>query len=193
MAGFWGRHMGLIDLLLEIDADGNWSIVSHTVRSAPDLRARRRQGHADRRDPTPRSSPAVDDRTRGDARICPPPVGETAAPLHSYFALVADDPSVQIVNIAQTWYLEQMMKGTEWEGLPILSAAAPVQGRRPWRSGLLHRRPGRPGRHQERRRSLPLPQHHPGGGDHRRGRQGTGSSARPASSTRSSPAQPTSR
>ena len=55
------------------------------------------------------------------------PVGETAAPLHSYFALVADDPSVQIVNIAQTWYLEQMMKGTEWEALPILSAAAPFK------------------------------------------------------------------
>jgi 2',3'-cyclic-nucleotide 2'-phosphodiesterase / 3'-nucleotidase len=54
-------------------------------------------------------------------------VGETAAPLHSYFALVADDPSVQIVNIAQKWYLEQMLKGTEWEGLPILSAAAPFK------------------------------------------------------------------
>src|SRR5690606_33555442 len=54
-------------------------------------------------------------------------VGETAAPLHSYFALVADDPSVQIVNIAQKWYIEQMMKGTEWESLPILSAAAPFK------------------------------------------------------------------
>src|SRR5690606_36340373 len=54
-------------------------------------------------------------------------VGETAAPLHSYFALVADDPSVQIVNIAQASYLHQMMQGTEWEGLPILSAAAPFK------------------------------------------------------------------
>src|SRR5690606_21561406 len=45
----------------------------------------------------------------------------------SYFALVADDPSVQIVNIAQTWYLEQMLRGTEWENTPILSAAAPFK------------------------------------------------------------------
>jgi 2',3'-cyclic-nucleotide 2'-phosphodiesterase/3'-nucleotidase len=29
------------------------------------------------------------------------PVGETEAHLHSYFALVADDPSVQIVSQAQ--------------------------------------------------------------------------------------------
>jgi 2',3'-cyclic-nucleotide 2'-phosphodiesterase/3'-nucleotidase len=55
------------------------------------------------------------------------PVGETAAPLYSYFALVADDPSVQIVSNAQTWYIEQMMQGTEYEGLPILSAAAPFK------------------------------------------------------------------
>ena len=54
-------------------------------------------------------------------------VGKTAAPLHSYFALVADDPSVQIVSIAQKWYVEEMMKGTEHEGLPILSAAAPFK------------------------------------------------------------------
>ncbi len=54
-------------------------------------------------------------------------VGETDAPLHSYFALVADDPSVQIVSNAQTWYIEQMMQGTEHEGLPILSAAAPFK------------------------------------------------------------------
>ena len=40
---------------------------------------------------------------------------------------MADDPSVQIVNIAQASYLHQMMQGTEWEGLPILSAAAPVK------------------------------------------------------------------
>jgi 2',3'-cyclic-nucleotide 2'-phosphodiesterase/3'-nucleotidase len=54
-------------------------------------------------------------------------VGKTSAPLHSYFALVADDPSVQIVSIAQKWYIEQMLTGTEYEGLPILSAAAPFK------------------------------------------------------------------
>ncbi|MGB5836588.1 MAG: 5'-nucleotidase C-terminal domain-containing protein, partial [Albidovulum sp.] len=47
--------------------------------------------------------------------------------LHSYFALVADDPSVQIVSIAQKWYIEEMMKGSAHEGLPILSAAAPFK------------------------------------------------------------------
>ena len=34
---------------------------------------------------------------------------------------------MQIVSQAQTWYIAQMMKGTEWESLPILSAAAPFK------------------------------------------------------------------
>jgi 2',3'-cyclic-nucleotide 2'-phosphodiesterase/3'-nucleotidase len=55
------------------------------------------------------------------------PVGRTSAPLFSYFALVADDPSVQIVNQAQAWYVAQLLKGSEWERLPLLSAAAPFK------------------------------------------------------------------
>ncbi len=35
MAGFWGSHMGLIDLLLAKGADGKWSIASHTSEARP--------------------------------------------------------------------------------------------------------------------------------------------------------------
>ncbi len=59
--------------------------------------------------------------------MCAARSARPSAPLHSYFALVADDPSVQIVSIAQKWYIAQMLKGTEYEGLPILSAAAPFK------------------------------------------------------------------
>ena len=50
-----------------------------------------------------------------------------SAPLYSYFALVADDPSVQIVSQAQTWYITDLLKETEWKDLPVLSAAAPFK------------------------------------------------------------------
>lgn len=126
MAGFWGSHMGLVDLLLEQDAQGKWAIVSHTAEARPIYE--RVEGKV---------KPLVEDEAEIVAAAQADhdetidyvrrPVGETAAPLHSYFALVADDPSVQIVSQAQTWYIEQMMKGTEWEGLPILSAAAPFK------------------------------------------------------------------
>jgi 2',3'-cyclic-nucleotide 2'-phosphodiesterase/3'-nucleotidase len=54
-------------------------------------------------------------------------VGRTSAPLHSYFALVADDPSVRIVSQAQTWYIAEMLRGGDYAGLPLLSAAAPFR------------------------------------------------------------------
>jgi 2',3'-cyclic-nucleotide 2'-phosphodiesterase/3'-nucleotidase len=34
---------------------------------------------------------------------------------------------VQIVSQAQTWYVTELLQGTEWEGLPVLSAAAPFK------------------------------------------------------------------
>ncbi|CAM5215982.1 2', 3'-cyclic nucleotide 2'-phosphodiesterase OS=Bosea thiooxidans OX=53254 GN=cpdB PE=3 SV=1 [Bosea thiooxidans] len=55
------------------------------------------------------------------------PVGSTASPIHSYFALVTDDPSVQIVAEAQIAYARPLMAQTRWTDLPILSAAAPFK------------------------------------------------------------------
>lgn len=126
MAGFWGSHMGLIDLLLQSDGAGKWSIVSHTSEARPIYE--RVEGKVK---PLVESEAKVlaSVQAEHDAalRYVRRPVGETAAPLYSYFALVADDPSVQIVNQAQTWYLAPLLKGTEWADLPILSAAAPFK------------------------------------------------------------------
>ncbi|WP_425285348.1 bifunctional 2',3'-cyclic-nucleotide 2'-phosphodiesterase/3'-nucleotidase [Devosia psychrophila] len=126
MAGFWGSHMGLIDLLLEQDAEGKWSIASHTSEARPIFE--RIEGKVSRlvEDEAEVAAAAEDDH-KETLEYVRRAVGETSAPLYSYFALVADDPSVQIVSQAQTWYISQMMKGTEWEALPILSAAAPFK------------------------------------------------------------------
>jgi 2',3'-cyclic-nucleotide 2'-phosphodiesterase / 3'-nucleotidase len=126
MAGFWGSHMGLVDLLLEKADDGSWSVVSHTSEARPIFERVEGKNVPLVESESEVLAAAQDDHDETLAYVRRA-VGETAAPLHSYFALVADDPSVQIVNIAQKWYLEQMLKGTEWEGLPILSAAAPFK------------------------------------------------------------------
>ena len=126
MAGFWGSHMGLIDLLLQADADGKWKIASFTSEARPIYE--RKDGKVAA---LVESENTVLDsvKTEHEATLeyVRRPVGETAAPLHSYFALVADDPSVQIVSQAQTWYIKQMQKGTAWDNLPVLSAAAPFK------------------------------------------------------------------
>ncbi len=126
MGGFWGSHLGLLDLLLE--RDGNeWRVVTTMSEARPiSKRNEDRSVTALVGDDQKVLDSVVNehDETLAYVRRA---VGKTSAPLHSYFALVADDPSVQIVSIAQKWYVEEMLKGTEHEGLPILSAAAPFK------------------------------------------------------------------
>lgn len=126
MAGFWGSHMGLIDLMLE-RTDTGWTVASAEVEARPIYL----RGEDRSIEPTVESVTAVLDATEDEHQATLDyvrrAVGKTDAPLHSYFALVADDPSVQIVSNAQRWYIEQMMAGTAHEGLPILSAAAPFK------------------------------------------------------------------
>ncbi|WBU56098.1 bifunctional 2',3'-cyclic-nucleotide 2'-phosphodiesterase/3'-nucleotidase [Paracoccus sediminicola] len=126
MAGFWGSHMGLIDLMLERDGEG-WRIASHTAEARPIYERDEDRNVV----PLVESVAAVEDSVAEEHQATldyvRQSVGKTSAPLYSYFALVADDPSVQIVTNAQSWYIEQMMAGTENEGLPILSAGAPFK------------------------------------------------------------------
>nr|WP_082176224.1 bifunctional 2',3'-cyclic-nucleotide 2'-phosphodiesterase/3'-nucleotidase [Pseudaestuariivita atlantica] len=126
MGGFWGSHLGVIDLMLERES-GAWRVVSTMSEARPI--AKRNEDRS--------ITPLVEDDGAVLAAVQQDhdetliyvrrAVGKTTAPLHSYFALVADDPSVQIVSIAQKWYLSELLKGTEYAGLPLLSAAAPFK------------------------------------------------------------------
>ena len=126
MGGFWGSHLGLIDLMLERDGTA-WRIASHSAEARPISKRNEDRSITALVESVPAvlaAAPQEHDETLAYVRRA---VGETDANLHSYFALVADDPSVQVVSNAQLWYIAQMMKGTEHEGLPILSAAAPFK------------------------------------------------------------------
>ena len=126
MANFWGSHLGVIDLMLQRDGDA-WTIASAESSTRPIF-----ERNADGENvPLVESVPAVLDATEeaheATLEYVRRSVGQTDAPLYSYFALVADDPSVQIVADAQRWYVEPLLKGTPEEGLPVLSAAAPFK------------------------------------------------------------------
>ena len=126
MGGFWGSHLGVIDLMLEREA-GAWRVVNQAVETRPISKRnedRSITALVESEQDVLDATQATHDETLAYVRRA---VGKTAAPLHSYFALVADDPSVQIVSIAQKWYIGEMLKGTAHEGLPILSAAAPFK------------------------------------------------------------------
>jgi 2',3'-cyclic-nucleotide 2'-phosphodiesterase / 3'-nucleotidase len=133
MGGFWGSHMGLIDLLLE--RDGNkWKVVSATSEARPiseRVKEMKDGKEVQVTKPTVGDVQAVVDALKEDHEATLAyvrrPVGKTSAPLYSYFALVADDPSVQIVSQAQTWYIKDLLKDGQWKDLPVLSAAAPFK------------------------------------------------------------------
>ncbi|WP_117156475.1 5'-nucleotidase C-terminal domain-containing protein [Paraliobacillus quinghaiensis] len=119
MPGFWGSHLGIIDFELE-KVDNEWTILDgmSSLRSIEDVEA-----DEDVRE-------AVADEHQATKDYVNAPVGETSAPLYSYFSQVQDDPTVQIVSDAQMAYVEKYIQGTELEGLPVLSAAAPFKAGR---------------------------------------------------------------
>jgi 2',3'-cyclic-nucleotide 2'-phosphodiesterase/3'-nucleotidase len=126
MAGFWGSHLGIIDLMLTHDGDG-WSIAGSESATRPISQRNEDRSitalagdYAPVVDATAAAHAATLDYVRAE-------VGQTSVPLYSYFALVADDPSVQVVSDAQKWYVSDILRGTEHEGLPVLSAAAPFK------------------------------------------------------------------
>ncbi|SMY06447.1 bifunctional 2',3'-cyclic-nucleotide 2'-phosphodiesterase/3'-nucleotidase [Flavimaricola marinus] len=126
MAGFWGSHMGLIDLMLEKDG-ASWRVVSHTSEARPISRREEDRSITPLVEdyaPVLAAAQQEHDETLAYVRRA---VGMTDTPLHSYFALVADDPSVQVVSEAQMWYVAQQLVGTEYADLPLLSAAAPFK------------------------------------------------------------------
>ncbi|MEP2717646.1 bifunctional 2',3'-cyclic-nucleotide 2'-phosphodiesterase/3'-nucleotidase [Pseudophaeobacter sp.] len=126
MGGYWGSHLGLIDLMLERDA-GGWRVVGHASEARPISKRNEDRSITALVESDDKVLASVAQQHEETLAYVRRAVGKTDAPLHSYFALVADDPSVQIVSIAQSWYIAQMLKGTEYEGLPILSAAAPFK------------------------------------------------------------------
>ncbi|OHV71812.1 bifunctional 2',3'-cyclic-nucleotide 2'-phosphodiesterase/3'-nucleotidase [Ensifer sp. LCM 4579] len=125
MGGFWGSHLGLIDLLLERDG-GQWRVVSSVSEARPIFRREEKKVIAEVGD-KPEVLAAAEKDHEATLAYVRTPVGKTSAPLYSYFALVADDPSVQIVSQAQTWYIREMLKDTDYRDLPVLSAAAPFK------------------------------------------------------------------
>ena len=123
--GFWGSHMGLIDLMIERDGN-SWKVVDSTVETRPIYeRIERKVNPLVANDAAVEA--AVDEEHKKTLEYVRTPVGKTSAPLYSYFALVADDPSVQIVSKAQVWYVKDLLKEGQYKDLPVLSAAAPFK------------------------------------------------------------------
>jgi 2',3'-cyclic-nucleotide 2'-phosphodiesterase / 3'-nucleotidase / 5'-nucleotidase len=121
-AGYGGGSLGIIDLDL-VKVKGKWSV--------KDSQSSTRQIDS----PTPVTPvQSIVDAVQADhaatVKYVNTPIGTTTDDIHSYFALVQDDPSIQVVTNAQKWYVEKYISGTEYQNLPILSVGAPFKAGR---------------------------------------------------------------
>jgi 2',3'-cyclic-nucleotide 2'-phosphodiesterase/3'-nucleotidase len=123
MAGFWGSHLGVIDLKLN-KADGRWKSTEPRGHLRPVYDRATRKALAE---PDPLVAEIVKSEHEATLAYVRAEVARTAQPIHSYFAQVADDPSVQLVSLAQIAYAKKALTGTPHEKLPLLSAAAPFK------------------------------------------------------------------
>ena len=119
MPGFWANNIGLIDLDLTY-TDGKWVVADFKteLRSVAEVKS----------DKAVEASVAAEHDATNE--WVSKPFAKIAAPVNSFFALAQDDPSIQIVSDAQMWYGKQLIKGTEFDGLAVLSAAAPFRAGR---------------------------------------------------------------
>lgn len=129
MAGAFGSHLGQIDLVLDRDARG-WHVArgQGSVRRVPrvaDPLGDRVGGPAPARDG--RLIRAVSDAHAATLADVRRPVGSTALPLNTHFALVAPVPAVVLVAEAKRWHVAEQLRHTALAGVPVLATAAPFK------------------------------------------------------------------
>ena len=124
MPGFWGGHLGIIDLHLK-KSQKPWRVVGSQTQIRGVFRKKGNQEQSAPADPSVMA--AIAKIHRQTIEYMRTPVGKTTIAVHSYFSLARDDSSVQLVNNAQRWYVQKHIQGTRYAKLPVLAAAAPLK------------------------------------------------------------------
>ena len=124
MAGCNGSHVGVLDLLL-VRQNNQWTLRQHRTWAEPVAERDRTDRLVARLPVDPQVLAAASPAHEAILALIREPIGQTAVPLHSYFALVAPDLTIQVVAAAQSAYAADILRGTDWAGLPVLSAVAP--------------------------------------------------------------------
>ena len=124
MPGMWGDHLGVVDLVLNNDG-GKWQVTQSKAEARPiyDLAAKKALVGEDKN--IVEVLKHDHDATR---EFVSKPIGKSSDNMYSYLSLVQDDPTVQVVNMAQKAYVERYIQGDpDLAKLPVLSAAAPFK------------------------------------------------------------------
>lgn len=129
MSGFFGSHLGVIDLQLIRDG-GRWRMLSSDVET----RALR---DADLRFTAPESLPRkapinspkvrkiVERAHQAVLENIRQPIGQTACPINSFFVYLGESAATALVAAAQHEFVAKQLEDSELSALPLLSAVSP--------------------------------------------------------------------
>ncbi|MGC9491562.1 bifunctional 2',3'-cyclic-nucleotide 2'-phosphodiesterase/3'-nucleotidase [Vibrio genomosp. F10] len=124
MPGRWGSHVGVMDLVLK-QQDGKWAVVEGQSQARPIFD---KASKASLADADAGILDALKDDHKGTREFVNQPIGKANDVMYSFLSLVQDDPTVQIVNLAQKDYVERFIQGDpDLDGIAVLSAAAPFK------------------------------------------------------------------
>jgi 2',3'-cyclic-nucleotide 2'-phosphodiesterase len=124
MPGMWGDHLGVVDLVLNNDS-GKWQVAQAKAEARPIYDAAAKKSLAAEDQNMVKVLKDAHDATRA---FVSKPIGKSSDNMYSFLSLVQDDPTVQVVNMAQKAYVERFIQGDpDLAKLPVLSAAAPFK------------------------------------------------------------------
>ena len=124
MPGMWGDHLGVVDLVVNNDS-GKWQVTQAKAEARPIYDAAAKKSLAAEDQNMVKVLKDSHDATRA---FVSKPIGKSSDNMYSFLSLVQDDPTVQVVNMAQKAYVEHFIQGDpDLANLPVLSAAAPFK------------------------------------------------------------------
>jgi 2',3'-cyclic-nucleotide 2'-phosphodiesterase / 3'-nucleotidase len=126
MPGMFGSHLGVMDLTLE-QHDGIWRVTAGHSQVMP-IATRDACGRPVALVPDDPETASLAAPVHGLVRAgMQRPIGYSAQPLHSYFALVSDSAAMRVVAQAQAFHLRHLLAGTAHADLPVISSVAPFK------------------------------------------------------------------
>ncbi|EOX3958497.1 2',3'-cyclic-nucleotide 2'-phosphodiesterase [Vibrio alginolyticus] len=124
MPGRWGSHVGVMDLMLK-EKDGRWQVIEGQAEARPIFDKVNKKSLAKADEDIVK---ALEEDHKGTREFVNQPIGKANDVMYSFLALVQDDPTIQIVNLAQKDYVERFIQGDpDLSDIPVLSAAAPFK------------------------------------------------------------------